>query len=91
MKNSELIKLVAKQTNMSQSKTKETITAFCSVLNTLDTVGESIVIPNFGTFKIKERKARNGHNPFIGEKIIIPSSINLTFKQSPTQKAQLNK
>ena len=45
--------------------------------------GGNVVIKNFGTFKVKHKKARECHNPQKpGEKIKVPAKDVLVFKQS---------
>lgn len=51
---------------------------------------ERFSYPNFGTFKVKFRKARDGRNPRTGEKIRIPSSYSVGFKPSPHLKDLVN-
>jgi DNA-binding protein HU-beta len=46
--------------------------------------------PNFGTFNVKHRKAREGRNPQTGEPIQIPASNTVGFKPSPSLKDQIN-
>lgn len=46
--------------------------------------------PNFGTFNVKHRKAREGRNPRTGEPIHIPASNTVGFKPSPALKDQVN-
>ena len=46
--------------------------------------------PNFGTFTVKERKARQGRNPRTGDVIEIPASKTVNFKPAPTLKDLLN-
>lgn len=52
--------------------------------------GDEIRIPEFGTFKVKERAARVGHNPQTGAKIEIPACKVATFKQAKALKELLN-
>ena len=46
--------------------------------------------PNFGTFTVKHRKAREGRNPRTKEAITIPASNTVNFKPAPTLKDQIN-
>lgn len=46
--------------------------------------------PNFGTFNIRHRKAREGRNPQTGEPLQIPASNTVSFKPSPTFKDMIN-
>jgi len=45
--------------------------------------------PDFGTFKVRKRKARIGRNPQTGEKLKIKASKTVGFKPAPTLKASL--
>ena len=52
--------------------------------------GEEVELQGIGTFKLSERKERNGINPSTKEKIVIPASKPVTFKTSSTIKKRLN-
>ncbi len=45
--------------------------------------------PDFGTFKVKKRKARTGRNPQTGDKIKIKASKTVGFKPAPKLKGSL--
>lgn len=51
--------------------------------------GEKVTIPNFGTFLISERPARQGRNPATGETINISASRYVRFKNSQNLKDRL--
>ena len=48
-----------------------------------------ISYPGFGTFKVKERKAREGRNPRTGAALQIPASRTVNFKVAPSLKEML--
>lgn len=52
--------------------------------------GESVELQGIGTFKLSERKERNGINPKTKEQIIIPAKKAINFKTSPKFKEKLN-
>ena len=62
---------------------------------TFDSIGKSIKkekrfsYPAFGTFTIRNRKARKGRNPQTGEEIKIKASKTVGFKPAPTLKSSL--
>ena len=62
---------------------------------TFDSIGKSIKkekrfsYPAFGTFTIRNRKARKGRNPQTGEEIKIKASKTVGFKRAPTLKSSL--
>jgi len=45
--------------------------------------------PGFGTFNVKQRKARKGRNPRTGETINIKASKTVAFKPAPAFKDKL--
>jgi len=45
--------------------------------------------PGFGTFTVRNRKARKGRNPQTGEEIKIKASKTVGFKPAPTLKKSL--
>ena len=58
-------------------------------------IGQSIktehrfAYPNFGTFTIRERPARDGRNPQTGAKMQIKASKTIAFKPAPTLRDSL--
>jgi integration host factor subunit beta len=48
-------------------------------------------IRGYGTFKVKNRKARTAKNPKTGEKVSIPNKKSPFFKMSKIMKIRLNK
>lgn len=51
--------------------------------------GEKIKISGFGSFAVREKKARKGRNPQTGEEILISARKVLTFKASQILKKVL--
>ena len=62
---------------------------------TFELIGKSIKkdkrfsYPAFGTFTVRNRKARKGRNPQTGEEIKIKASRTVGFKPAPTLKGSL--
>ena len=62
---------------------------------TFDSIGKSIKkdkrfsYPAFGTFTVRNRKARKGRNPQTGEEIKIKASKTVGFKPAPSLKSSL--
>jgi len=48
-----------------------------------------VTIPDFGTFRVKERAARKGRNPQTGATIDVPASKTIAFKPAPSVKDAL--
>ena len=51
--------------------------------------GDKVTVPNFGTFALSERPARQGRNPSTGEPITISASKTVRFKVSKNLKDRL--
>ena len=89
MNKAELVEVVAKNT----CTKKEAQTAVESVLDAIRgslKKKEPVAISGFGTFKVKETKARQGRNPKTGETIQIPAKKKIAFKASKELKSLLN-
>ena len=52
--------------------------------------GESLTLPGFGTFEVRERAARTGRNPKTGEELKIAASRVPAFKPGVALKAAVN-
>ena len=59
-----------------------TLDAFCEAVKEVLQDGGKVVIPDFGTFKMCERAARNGRNPRTGEQINISARRQVKFTAS---------
>lgn len=63
-------------------------TIFDQIRNSITDDGK-FYMPKFGTFSMRDRKARVGRNPQTGEPINIPASKTVGFKVSSDLKADL--
>ena len=48
-----------------------------------------VQLAGFGTFEVRERPARSGHNPRTGERIEIAASVTAAFKPATTFRQHL--
>jgi DNA-binding protein HU-beta len=51
--------------------------------------GEKVTFSRFGSFEVKERKARKGRNPKTGEEVPIPAKKRVKFNPSKSLKNAL--
>lgn len=64
---------------LSQPATRDVIEAvFKTVADNVDETG--VTVPNFGSFKVKERAARTCRNPRTGEQMQVPAKKVVAFK-----------
>ena len=76
----ELINAVAAKAEMTKKDAEKAVAAvFASIEESL-VKGEKVQLIGFGTFEVKERAARTGHNPQTGATIEIAASKIPAFK-----------
>ena len=80
MNKKEIIKLVAESQDVTLKDCETVINALIEEISKQLEVGENVVISNFGTFEVRERKARSGINPATGETMDIPAQRSVAFK-----------
>lgn len=86
MNKTELISDVAGKANMTKKDVEKVLSAlFVSIEETLKNQ-EKVQLVGFGTFEVRDRKARTGRNPQTGEEIKIPASRVPAFKAGKTLK-----
>ncbi len=73
MNKADLIEKVASQTGLAKRTSGKTIDAIVSAISDCLTRGEKVTLVGFGTFGVRQRKARTGRNPQPGATIQIPA------------------
>ena len=92
MNKTQLIDVVAKNADLKSKKQAEAaVNAVLEAITGALVDGDKVQLIGFGTFEVKERAAREGHNPFTGEKISIAASKHAAFSASKALKDALNK
>lgn len=76
---SDLAKMVADKTKITQSKANEVVNALFDSISEKLSQGEEVRIMGFGSFKSSERAARTARNPRTGEIIKVPAHRRPTF------------
>ena len=92
MVRSELVKKLANQyPNILRRDIEKIVSIIFDEISEALRRGENIEIRGFGTYKIVERKARQGRNPKNSESIQIPAKKGIKWKMSKTLFNRLNK
>jgi DNA-binding protein HU-beta len=80
----DLVNIISREESLTKTDANQLLTSLSlSVQHQLATTGKS-VLPGFGTFKIKVRPARKGHNPRTGEVIDVPEKAVVEFYPLPS-------
>jgi len=88
MNKAQLVEVIAGQTATKKEAQTIVETVWDSIKNSLKKK-EDVAISGFGTFKVKQTKARTGRNPKTGETIQIPAKRKVAFKASKELKSIL--
>ncbi len=80
MNKTELINAVAAKAEISKKDADKALAAVLASIEEALVKGEKVQLIGFGTFEVKERAARTGHNPKTGEAIEIAAAKLPSFK-----------
>lgn len=90
MNKAQLINIVSRKTNLTKKETELALTTILETIVDVVASGEKVTLVGFGSFELRERKAREGRNPKTGEKIEIPTSRLPAFSVGKFFKKRLN-
>lgn len=90
MTKADLVEQIAGSTGLTKKDTAEAVDEFLRAIKGALRDGKHIEIRGFGTFKVKERKARTARNPRTGDPVPLPSRKVPVFKVSKELKNRIN-
>ena len=89
MTKADLVEQISQETGVSKNHTALIVDglldAFCRTLSE----GKHLEIRGFGTFKVRERRARRARNPRSGTEVLVPAKLVPVFKPSKELKAMV--
>lgn len=86
----DLIKELTESTGVSSKDVRAVVEDMLTSVGTHLRQGDKVQLTGFGTFEVRERKARTGVKPRTGEKIEIPASKAPAFKAGKGLKDQIS-
>ncbi len=86
----DIVEDVCGKLGFSKKDSAKIVEAVFDIMKENLTRGEKIKISGFGSFVVREKKARKGRNPQTGDEIEISARKVLTFKSSQVLKGALN-
>lgn len=90
MNKTELIASVAQRAELTKKDAEKSVKAVFDILSEELKAGNKVQVIGFGTFEVRERAARDGHNPKTKEVIKIPASKTPAFKAGKQLKELVN-
>ena len=89
MNKTELINAVAAKAEISKKDAEKALAAVLGSIEDALKAGDKVQLIGFGTFEVKERAARTGHNPKTGESIEIAAAKGPSFKAGAALKTAI--
>lgn len=92
MNKSELVASIAQKSNLTKKDAETALNSFIASVEEALSSGEKVQLVGFGTFEVRERKAREGRNPRNPKEVIkIPASKAPVFRAGKALKEIVNK
>ncbi len=92
MNKSELLNSISEKSGLKKVESEKALNAFLETVEEALVAGDKVQLVGFGTFEVRDRKAREGRNPRKPEEVIqIPASKAPVFKAGKTLKEAVNK
>ena len=90
MTKADLIEEVAAITDLNKKASEVVVnTFFQSIIESLQS-GDKVELRGFGTFKLRQRRSRQGRNPKTGELVHVPAKVVPYFKPSKELRELVN-
>ena len=90
MKKSEVIKRLQQQTGLMSLESGIAVETMLDCIRDSLMRGEKVTLAGFGTFDIRNRRARNGRNPKTGEAIHVPAKSAVLFRPGKAFRNKVN-
>ncbi|OLD77521.1 MAG: hypothetical protein AUI33_04190 [Ignavibacteria bacterium 13_1_40CM_2_61_4] len=87
MTKADLVEEISAQTGVSKNHTALIVDKLLDSLCQALSEGNHLEIRGFGTFKVRERRARRARNPRSGSEVLVPAKLVPVFKPSKELKA----
>ena len=87
MTKADLVEEIATKTGVSKNHTALIVDDLLAAISKALSDGHHLEIRGFGTFKVRERRARRARNPRSGEEVLVPAKLVPVFKPSKELKA----
>ena len=89
MRKVEIVNRIAEETGLTKVKAEEAVDAILEEVKWVLQQGESVILRRFGSFQVREKRARLGRNPKTGEEIPISARRVVTFRPGQKLKARV--
>ena len=89
MTRKELIAAIAADTGATLVQTEAMLSTTTGIISDSLIEGQSVMLQNFGTFEVKEKKERLSVHPKTGVRTLTPPKLQVNFKPATTLKEEV--
>ena len=89
MNNKDFITELADRTGFSVEDAQQMVDIIIETMGDHFLEGDSVLIPNFGTFEVKKKMERIMVNPATGQRMLVPPKLVLNFKPNVSWKERV--
>ena len=82
MTKAHLVDQIAASTELNKQECEKIVNSLFAAMTKAMQAGERIEIRGFGSFRVKDKAARQGRNPRTGETVLVPAKKVAAFKPS---------
>jgi integration host factor subunit alpha len=86
----DIVEAVAEQLGFPKKQSVELVETLLEIIKKTLVSGDDVMVSGFGKFKVREKKARQGRNPYTGEGVILDPRRVVTFKWSRKLRQKIN-
>ncbi len=90
MKNKDFLAELSKRTQADQTQVRKQVESLLGIMADVFTEGDSLQVPDFGTFEVRKKLERVMVSPTTGQRMLVPPKFVLGFKPSGTLKDKVN-
>ncbi|MBW1645830.1 MAG: integration host factor subunit alpha [Deltaproteobacteria bacterium] len=90
MTKADIVETIYEKVGLSKRESARIVDMIFEIMKDKLENGENVKISGFGSFTIRDKKARRGRNPQTGEEIIISARRVLSFKPSNVLRKHIN-
>jgi DNA-binding protein HU-beta len=80
MRKADMVRCIAKEADLTQVKAEEVVDVIFEAIKGALQQGDSVIIRRFGSFQIRDQRARIGRHPKTGQEAEIPARRVVRFK-----------
>lgn len=90
MNKQDIVDIIAEGTGLTKLETAAVVDGFLATITFALGKGNRVELRRFGSFQVKDRKAKKARNPRTGEEVMIPPRKVPYFKPSPDFQKYVN-